>query len=94
VYCSTSVETTRRDLLRESASQGSIQRAALEYQGEISAEGYKEQAASYNLMATAARNAASAENTSTIGSFFGGALQGVGALVSLATPQQCRQQQQ
>lgn len=49
------------DILRSSASQGALQHAAISEQGLVQEAGYEEQAQSYNVMAGAARQAASAE---------------------------------
>lgn len=51
------------DILRESASQGALTKAVVGEQGLITEAGYNEQAQSYNLMASAANQAASAETT-------------------------------
>lgn len=59
------------DILRSSASQGALQKAAIGEQGLITEAGYAEQAQSYEQMASAAANAASSANTSAIGSFVG-----------------------
>ncbi len=50
------------DLLRESAAQGALTKQVTQVQGNITEAGYKEQAESYANMATAAGEAASAEN--------------------------------
>ncbi|HTC04891.1 MAG TPA: hypothetical protein VK749_15920 [Xanthobacteraceae bacterium] len=55
------------DILRSGAQQGAIVKAATSEQGLINEAGYNEQAASYNLMATAADQAASAEGTAAKG---------------------------
>ena len=59
------------DILRETASTGSIAKAAANQQGLITEAGYNEQAQSYNLMATAADQAASAEETAAKGATIG-----------------------
>jgi hypothetical protein len=55
------------DMLRESASQGALQRAVLAEQGLITEQGFREQAQSYTNMAEAARDAAHAEMQASIG---------------------------
>jgi hypothetical protein len=55
------------DILRSGAQQGAIMKAATSEQGMITEAGYAEQAQSYNLMATAADSAASAEDSAAKG---------------------------
>jgi len=55
------------DLLRESASQGSLTHSVISQQGLIQEQGYQEQADSYRNMSTAAHMAADAENTAATG---------------------------
>lgn len=72
------------DILRSSASQGSLQKAVIGQQGLITEAGYQEQAQSYELMQQAANDAASAEKTSATGSFIAGAIDiGGAALMAL-----------
>lgn len=59
------------DILRETASTGSIAKAAANQQGLITEAGYNEQAQSYSLMATAADQAAQAEETAAKGATIG-----------------------
>lgn len=71
------------DILRESASQGALQKAVTSEQGLITEAGYKEQAQSYTNMAAAAGEAASAEKTAQIGDFISGGVKiatGIGSL--------------
>jgi hypothetical protein len=55
------------DILRSGAQQGAIAKATTSEQGLITEAGYTEQAASYKLMATAAGEAASEEETAAKG---------------------------
>jgi hypothetical protein len=71
------------DILRETASSGSIAKAAANQQGLITEAGYNEQAASYTLMATAADQAASAEETAAKGADIGAIIDFTAAAVSL-----------
>lgn len=72
------------DILRSSASQGSLAKAVVGQQGLITEAGYQEQASSYQLMQQAANKAASAENTASIGSFVAGGVDLVAGLATLA----------
>ena len=63
------------DILRDSAQQGAITRAVGQEQGLVTEAGYAEQATSYNLMAGAANQAASAEKRSATGAKIGAGLQ-------------------
>lgn len=65
------------DLLRDSASQGALQKAVLSEQGLITEEGYKVQAESYRNMAEYADMAAT-------GDFIAAAVKGVAAIGTLA----------
>lgn len=65
-----------QDLLRASASQGSLQKQLIQQQGAITAAGYQEEAAAYKGMQGAAKAASS-------GGIFGGLLQGAGAIASM-----------
>ena len=49
---------TALDLLRDSASQGALQKATLGFQGEVDEIGYEQQAKSYEFMAKASRMSA------------------------------------
>lgn len=71
------------DVLRDSASQGSLTKAVLSEQGYITEAGYQEQADSYKNMAAAARAAADAENNASIGSAITGAIKGAASLATL-----------
>ena len=55
------------DLLRSSASQGALQQAVTSQQGLINEAGLEEQAQSYDIMQSAAQQAASAENKASFG---------------------------
>jgi hypothetical protein len=68
------------DILRETASSGSIAKAAANQQGLITEAGYNEQAASYTLMATAADQAAAAEETAAKGAYTGAIISGAAAI--------------
>jgi hypothetical protein len=83
------------DLLRDSASQGALNKAVLGQQGLITEAGYQEQSDSYTLMSSAARTAAAGEfdianktedlsKTMATGSFISGAIKGVAAIASIA----------
>jgi hypothetical protein len=74
------------DILRASAAQGSLQKAVIGQQGLITEAGYKEQAQSYSLMASAANNAASAENTAAVGSFIAGGVDILTGLIPAPAP--------
>lgn len=74
------------DILRSSAAQGSLQKAAISQQGLITEAGYKEQASSYQLMQQAANVAASAEKTASIGSFIAGGVDILGSFATLGSP--------
>lgn len=65
------------DLLRESASQGSLTHAVLSEQGLITEEGYKEQAQSYRTMADAADSAA-------MGSDIGAGIKAIAGIAQIA----------
>jgi hypothetical protein len=66
------------DLLRESASQGALQKQVTQEQGNITEMGYREQQQSYQTMAAAAGVAAGAEGKAAEGAF-------IGAGISFAT---------
>jgi hypothetical protein len=76
------------DLLRDSASQGALQRQVLTQQGLITEAGYQEQAQSYNIMSSAAQSAASEEEKlASKTEMFGGisaAIKGIAAVASVA----------
>lgn len=71
------------DILRESAGQGALQHAVLGYQGLIQEEGYKEQAQSYENMAQAAGDAASAEKMAGTGDFITGGIKVAAGIATL-----------
>jgi hypothetical protein len=71
------------DMLRESASQGALTKAVLGEQGLITEAGYREQAQSYDTMASAATMAAGAEKTAATGDFIGGGIQAAAAIALL-----------
>jgi hypothetical protein len=70
------------DILRESAMQGSITKAVIGAQGQITEAGYNEQAESYANMANAAGVAAKGDNLAAVGSFVAG---GISAVAGIAT---------
>jgi hypothetical protein len=71
------------DMLRESAQQGALTKAVIGEQGLIQEAGYKEQAQSYDTMASAATMAAGAEKTAATGDFIGGGMQAAAAIALL-----------
>jgi hypothetical protein len=73
------------DLLRESAAQGAITKQVTQQQGNITEQGYKEQAASYANMAAAAGIAAGAESKAATMDFMGAGIQGAAAIGTLNT---------
>lgn len=72
------------DLLRESAAQGAITKQVTQVQGNIQEAGYKEQAASYANMATAAGIAASAADKAATGDFIAGGIAAATSVGQLA----------
>lgn len=62
------------DLLRDSAAQGALTKSVASFQGEIEEAGYEQQAKSYQMMATAARMAADADEKAASGAGITGAL--------------------
>lgn len=66
------------DVLRSSAQQGALTKAVIGTQASETALGYTEEAKSYDIMAEAAKSAAS-------GAGIGAVLQGVGAIANIAT---------
>lgn len=70
------------DLLRSSASQGSLQRQVLGQQGLITEEGYKQQAASYRTMSQAAHFAAEADENTARGLEITAGIKGVASVAS------------
>jgi hypothetical protein len=73
------------DILRSGAQQGAIVKAATGEQGLIQEAGYAEQATSYNLMATAADEAAEQEETAAKGAYIGSWISGAAAAVDIGT---------
>jgi hypothetical protein len=71
------------DILRESASQGAITKAVVQYQGLIKEEGYRQQAQSYETMAAAANMAAGAEKTAATGDFIGAGISAIAMVAML-----------
>lgn len=71
------------DILRSSAAQGALAKAVIGQQGLITEAGYKEQAQSYALMASAADNAAKGESLAQIGDFVAAGLSFAGSFASL-----------
>ena len=72
-----------KDILADSAQQGELQKQVLQQQGYITEAGYKEQAQSYQNMAAAEREAASASDVAGIGSTVTGVIKGAAALAPL-----------
>jgi hypothetical protein len=73
------------DLLRDSASQGALQKAVGAEQGLITEAGYTEQAESYTTMSKAAHMAADAENQAAFGADITAGIKGVAAIASIFT---------
>jgi hypothetical protein len=65
-----------QDLLRSSASQGSLQKQLIQQQGAITAIGYEQEADAYKGMQSAA-------NASAAGSGIGGLLSGIGSVAGI-----------
>ncbi len=74
------------DILRSGAQQGAIMLATTSQQGLITEAGYTEQQQSYNIMATAAGEAAAAEKTAATGAYIGAAISAVAGIVSPFLP--------
>lgn len=83
------------DILRESASQGALAKEVLGQQGLITEAGYQEQAQSYGVMASTARETAAGEKQiasetekasgiAAIGDIAGGLFKGAAAIATLA----------
>lgn len=68
------------DILRSSASQGALQKAAIGEQGLITEAGYQEQAQAYQNMASAIGSAEKGANLAEIGSFVGAGISAIAAL--------------
>jgi hypothetical protein len=64
------------DLLKDSASQGALQKAMIEKQGAMTEASFEEQAASYDVMAKSAKQGA-------LGADIGAAIKGVGMILAL-----------
>lgn len=73
------------DLLRDSASQGSLAKQVLGSQGQITEAGYEEQAKALRSQAEAAGVAAQAADEAQKGAGISAAIHGVAALVSAGT---------
>lgn len=71
------------DLLRDSASQGALQKAVLAQQGLITEAGYEQQAKSYNLMAENAEMAARAADKAASGAGISALIKGGTAVAGL-----------
>lgn len=71
------------DILRDSASQGALQKAVTSEQGLITEAGYKEEAASYENSANAAVMAGGAASKAATGDFIVGGLQGISAVAQM-----------
>jgi hypothetical protein len=65
------------DILRSGAQQGAIMQAITAQQGLVTEAGYAEQEASYNIMASAAGQAATAAQTAATGAFIGAGISAV-----------------
>jgi hypothetical protein len=74
------------DILRESASQGALQRAVLSEQGLITERGYAEQAQSFSNMAAAEGQAAAAEKFAGFGSEVTAGIKIAAGIGQLAVP--------
>lgn len=83
------------DILRESASQGALAKEVIGQQGQITEAGYQEQATSYGIMSSTARQAAgeeeeianqqeNASNIAGIGDIAGSLFKGAAAVAGLA----------
>jgi dsDNA-binding SOS-regulon protein len=72
------------DIMRDSASQGALAHAVLGQQGLITEAGYKEQADSYNAMATAATQAGNAEGNAAVGSEVTSGIKAIAGIASIA----------
>lgn len=71
------------DILRDSASQGALLKAAASTQGLIQEEGYQVQSRSYTRMGEAARLAASAEDNAAEASLWSAGFKGANAIASI-----------
>lgn len=71
------------DILRDSASQGAMQHAALNEQGLITQAGYEEQAKSYENMSAAAQVAIDAANEASTGADITAGIKGIAAVATL-----------
>jgi hypothetical protein len=71
------------DLLRDSATQGALQKAVLAQQGLITEAGYQQQAASYRLMSSAADMAAGASDRAAQGAQIDAFIKGGAAIFSI-----------
>lgn len=74
---------TALDLLAESNRQAGLEQQLIGTQGDIQENAYRSQQESFLAQAKAAEAAASASSMSSIGSFAGGILKGVGAIATL-----------
>lgn len=71
------------DLLRDSAQQGALQKQVTQVQGNITMQGYEEQAKSDEMMANAAVMAGNAEGKAATGDFIGAGIQAVAGIASM-----------
>jgi hypothetical protein len=71
------------DIMRESAAQGALTQAVIGEQGEITKEGYRQQAQSFRLQAEAAGVAYDAARTAATGAEISAGIKGVTALATL-----------
>jgi hypothetical protein len=71
------------DILRDSASQGALQKAVTSEQGLITEAGYKEEQQSYENMANSAVAAGNAEGRAATGDFIAGGVQAIAGMAAL-----------
>lgn len=72
------------DIMRDSAAQGALTKAAIAQQGEITEEGYREQERAYKTMSEASQLEASALDKAATGATWSAGLKFAGAFASLA----------
>lgn len=75
---------TAMDILRDSAVQGDLTKSIIGTQGEIDANGIKQQIASFGAQADQYDNAAAAADSASTGSMISGLIKGAGAVASAA----------
>lgn len=71
------------DIMRDSAAQGALTKEVVGQQGLIEEAGYREQAQSYQLMASASRMAADADEHAATGAQWSAVFKGAAAVASL-----------